>query len=322
MTYLFIILIFAIVLNNLLCLSFRKELAFISFLPIPFITIFFFNAGSPDIEVYKFFFSETCKGSFVTDPGMSLIFIPFCGFGEEIGIKLIIFIVSILGYLAFSKIDNTFGPVIYLAFGNFFIGNFNALSFNFLLYILIIALLNSNKLKNFLLIISGTAFHTAGTFFLLSNFLSRISLLITTPIAILITILSYSFLINFTPFDDRFFKLNGDGSISNLIYFLIITILFCIFGHKKYDKKLLNSIVLANVIYAGLAINIIFLQINALRFLNISFAFLLISLISLFSKNSFTRTLIFMGILILSIANFIINSSIFPLHEWILFEIV
>lgn len=321
MMYLFVILIFAIVVNNLLCLTSRTELAFISFLPIPFIAIFCFNAGSPDIDVYKYFFIETCRGNFTTDPGMSLIFLPFCSFGEEIGINLIIFIVSILGYLAFSKIDNTFGPVVYLAFGNFFIGNFNALSFNFLLYILIIAFLNLNKLKRFSLMISGTAFHVSGIFFLLSNFLSKINLLITIPVAILITFLSYSFLIEFTPLDARFFEINGQGNVFNLIYFSIITILFWIFGLGRYDKKVVNSIVLANVIYIGLAINIIFLQINALRFLNISFVFLLISLLNLFSKKSLTRILIFIGILILTISNFIFNSSIYPTNEWILFVV-
>ena len=247
-----------------------RYIFYISFFLYVLFLVFYTDLSGPDIVTYVNWARVSCYSNFQTDLFISFFFSIGCNFFEaKLLVKLFIFFMILAQLYCLKKIFNNFSLalLIYFGFGNFFLSNFNVVSFNAALTLFLLAVTFRNLfLRYFFLLISPFA-HIYGLFLALSLISLKLKILVALLLSFLFG-LFFNLVLQYIGIEERLLNYFGkDTGMSSRVIVVFFSSLVLWLIYKSYDETFSDKS--KNLLFWSLVISTFLLSLSYFVFINI-----------------------------------------------------
>ncbi len=247
-----------------------KNIFFIVIVLYTLLLVFYTDMSGPDIDTYEYYAYQSCLTNARTDPLISFFFGFSCYFIDaEHSVKLLVFFLIFLQIFCIQKIfdNSSLALIVYFGFGNFFLSNFNVVSFNAALTLFLLAVTFRNLfLRYFILLISPLA-HIYGLFLALSLISLRLKVLVALLLSFLFG-LFFNLVLQYIGIEERLLNYFGkDTSMSSRVIVVFFSSLVLWLIYKRYDETFSDKS--KNLLSWSLVISTFLLSLSYFVFINI-----------------------------------------------------
>tara|TARA_Y100000816_G_C26108366_1_gene590156 strand:- start:12221 stop:13234 length:1014 start_codon:yes stop_codon:yes gene_type:complete len=263
-----------------------RHIFYISFFLYVTFLVFYTDLSGPDILTYENWAIKSCYTNFQTDPLISFFFSIGCNFFEaKLLVKSFIFFMILTQLYCLRKIFSNFtlALIVYFGFGNFFLSNFNVISFNAALTIFLLAITFRSVILRYLFFILSPLAHVVGLFLVLSLLGTKLKITFALFAALISGIFFNLFLVSIG-IEERLLNYFGNDDSFPLRIFIIFfssSILYYLYKTKIHeDFQSLNllywsfitsSFILSIAIFVSISSSILERLINPILFLQAYF---------------------------------------------------
>lgn len=281
-----LILLLPLIFSSLISKETKYIFYFTIFLYISFL-VFYTDMSGPDITTYEGYASQICYTNAQTDPLISYYFLLGCDiFNAKYTVKFLIFLMISIQIYCLGKIFENFtlALIIYFGFGNFFLSNFNVISFNASLTLFLLAITFKSTVFRYTTLLLSPFAHIVGLFYALSLLAVKLNIIFAL-IGALISGIFFNFILLSFGIEERLLNyFGGEDSLSIriLIVFFSSCMLYFLYKDKFSDENfqklnflywslISSSFILSIAVFVSINISILERLINPILFVQVYF---------------------------------------------------